>query len=66
MRSILTHVKITVINCDQVAYVSSGHSEVADMMCYLAMNALVQQLYNTNYTVDLYSIVNVDGHVSYD
>jgi len=53
--------------CVQVAYVSSGQSEVAVQFCYLAMSAIVHEFRFTNQTVDVYPIVSDQlGHVTDD
>ena len=50
----------------QVACVTSGHSEVQVRFCLLAMSGVVHELRKSQQAVDIYTIVNDQGHVTYD
>ena len=49
-----------------MAYVTSGQSDIAERFCYLAISGVVNELRNTQRPVDMYPIVNDDGHVFHD
>ena len=59
-----------VVVCVQLAQVSSGHSEVADQFCLLAMSALIHQMRSVQHSYDQYTIIDdqhgrvTDDHLS--